>query len=274
MFRTVDHVYYKATTAAWPGFIHGDDFAVRWSGFLIIRKKGRYRFTIVSNDGSKLYIDNKLIVNNDGLHSMRSRESSYRCRRGQHYLRLEMFEKSGRAGMVFMYKGRDTHNELKTVTSKALKHVSAHGFKEEVFYTGANTKVPAVMNNAAMERVVPHVVYAKTKGNWPGFQRADNFACRWTGFLEIKRGGRYRFSIISDDGSILYVNKQKAVDNDGLHSLRNQEGIITLKSKQKWSIRLEYFESKGNAGMVLRYMGFDTDNKMKYIPRRVVTVEH
>jgi len=271
--RRVDSVSYRKTNSPFPGFTSKDNFAVRWSGFLIITSGGVYRLSIVSDDGSKLYIDNKYIINNDGTHGMRSKQASYKCNKGQHYLKMEMFEKRGQAGMVFMYRGKDTRNEMKVVSGSALRYIAAKGFKEEVFYIGASSRLPNLNRKAAMERVVPHVVYASSKTNWPGFARDDNFACRWSGFLEIDRGGRYRFSLISDDGSRLFVNRRSTVDNDGLHGMRNQEGIITL-SRKKWKIKLEFFERGGGAGMVFRYMGFDTDNKMRYVPKKVMFVAY
>lgn len=60
---------------------------------------------------------------------------------------------------TLMYKGKDTHGELKTVGGSALKYFTAHGFKEEVHYTGDNTRMPNLNRNAAMERVVPHVTW-------------------------------------------------------------------------------------------------------------------
>jgi hypothetical protein len=273
-FRQVPQVHYKSTTSAWSGFTQADNFAVRWSGFLIISSGGIYRFSIVSDDGSKLYIDKKFIINNDGLHSMKGKQASYRCASGQHHLKIEMFEKRGRAGMIFMYRGKDTNNEMRTVNGKALRYVTTRGFKEEVYYTGANTRIPNLNSKAAMERVVPHVVYASSKTNWPGFSSADNFACRWTGDLEIQRGGRYRFSLISDDGSRLFIKGKKTVDNDGLHALKNQEGIISLRRRKKWPVKIEFFERSGQAGMVFRYMGFDTGNKMQYVPRKAMFVAY
>merc|ERR1719253_2249476 len=120
-FRRVARVHYPATAAMWNGFTQKDNFGVRWSGFLVISRKGVYRFSIASDDGSKLYIDNKFIVNNDGTHSMKSREANYRCSDGQHYLRIEMFEKAGKAGMIFSYKGPDTENQMIGVSGKTLR---------------------------------------------------------------------------------------------------------------------------------------------------------
>ncbi len=45
-----------------------DRFSVRWQGKLIAPGSGRYRLGVYSNDGSKLYVNGKLFVNNWGNH--------------------------------------------------------------------------------------------------------------------------------------------------------------------------------------------------------------
>lgn len=47
----------------------------------------------------------------------------------------------------------------------------------------------------------------------------------------------------SDDGSRLFIDQQKIVENDSLHGLTEKEGKIWL-SEGKHSIRIEYFEAQ------------------------------
>jgi hypothetical protein len=77
---------------------------------------GSYKFYIESDDGSKLWINWKLKVNNDGLHGMRTRSSSVGFNDFDFKpVRLSMFENGGGAGMKFFYKGKDTGNRKKIV---------------------------------------------------------------------------------------------------------------------------------------------------------------
>jgi predicted alpha/beta superfamily hydrolase len=46
-----------------------DSFAVKFDGYLHITSKGMYYLWVTSDDGSKVYFDNQLFLNNDGLHS-------------------------------------------------------------------------------------------------------------------------------------------------------------------------------------------------------------
>ena len=127
---------YRNTNRKWKGFARSDHFAVRWTGALGIRKAGHYRFGIISDDGSKLWINNKYTVNNDGLHGWRNREGIKHLRPGTHAVRLEMFERGGHAGMMMRYKGPDTRNRWKVMRAHRSGYHKGAGWREEVFYFG------------------------------------------------------------------------------------------------------------------------------------------
>merc|ERR1719453_2666554 len=57
----VNNVNYRSTRRAWRGFSQGDNFAVRWTGVVMIKRGGNYRFYIRSDDGSNLYINQKKV---------------------------------------------------------------------------------------------------------------------------------------------------------------------------------------------------------------------
>merc|ERR1711881_302674 len=76
--RTVPMVHYKNAKEKWPGFIRSDNFVVRWSGILTITAGGPYKFSLASDDGSRVFLGPKLLVNNDGTHALRRMESTAR----------------------------------------------------------------------------------------------------------------------------------------------------------------------------------------------------
>lgn len=72
----------------------------------------------------------------------------------------------------------------------------------------------------------------------------------WMGFefetlIKIEESGVYRFYTFSDDGSVLYIDGQVVVDNDGSHSEQRREGKVHLEAGFH-KLKLLYFE---------RYMG-------------------
>jgi alpha-L-rhamnosidase len=80
------------------------NFVLKFDTNIQIDKKGEYTFYTATNDGSKLYIDNKLVVNNDGLHAVREVSDKIYLKKGMHKLRLEYFQEGGSKTLSVYYK--------------------------------------------------------------------------------------------------------------------------------------------------------------------------
>lgn len=84
--------------------------------------------------------------------------------------------------------------------------------------------------------------------------RDDRFAFKYSGYISIADSGDYTFYTASDDGSKLYVNGTQIVDNDGLHSVRERSGTVSLPGGYH-QIEVTFFEKTGGEGLEVRYMG-------------------
>lgn len=80
-----------------PG--HRDGFGLYFKGFVRIPFDGIYLFRLGSDDGSRLEIDGRLVVDNDGLHSFETKEGFAPLARGVHLLELWYFEATGQEGL-------------------------------------------------------------------------------------------------------------------------------------------------------------------------------
>jgi len=67
-------------------------FAIEYTGRFWINKPGRYRFVLTSDDGSRLYIDDRLLIDNDGVHSPVAKTATAVLSQGIHRLRLPYFQ--------------------------------------------------------------------------------------------------------------------------------------------------------------------------------------
>jgi len=70
-------------------------FAFEFRGFIDVPAAGVYHFYVRSDDGSRLWLDGALVVDNDGLHSSRELSNVVALEKGLHPLRVAMFEQSG-----------------------------------------------------------------------------------------------------------------------------------------------------------------------------------
>ncbi|MDP2886692.1 MAG: alpha-L-fucosidase [Ignavibacteria bacterium] len=72
-----------------------EDFAFEYRGFVRAPESGIYGFFTDSDDGSRLFIGDELVVDNDGLHGMREKKGVVGLAAGLHPIRVEFFQKSG-----------------------------------------------------------------------------------------------------------------------------------------------------------------------------------
>jgi len=81
-----------------PGFAERTEwFAVNITGTFTVSEPGVYRFRLKSDDGSRLYVDKRLVVNNDGIHDAISKRGSIELSAGRHHIALQYFQ-----GMKFI----------------------------------------------------------------------------------------------------------------------------------------------------------------------------
>ena len=64
-------------------------------GFLKIAEAEVYNFYLSSDDGSKMYLDDMLLIDNDGLHGMTEKKGTAALAPGYHIIRIEFFNKTG-----------------------------------------------------------------------------------------------------------------------------------------------------------------------------------
>jgi PA14 domain len=67
-------------------------FAIDYAARFWIERPGAYQFALVSDDGSRLYIDDRQIVDNDGIHSAQRRAGSVDLSRGIHQMHVSYFQ--------------------------------------------------------------------------------------------------------------------------------------------------------------------------------------
>jgi alpha-L-fucosidase len=80
-------------------------FAFRFSGYLQVPEAGLYNFYVASDDGSRLYIGNELIVDNDSLHGPTEIKGQIILEKGFHPIRVDYFQRTGGVDFEVAYSG-------------------------------------------------------------------------------------------------------------------------------------------------------------------------
>ncbi|MGK0270573.1 MAG: YVTN family beta-propeller protein [Cocleimonas sp.] len=80
-----------------------DNFAFRLSARINITQAGDYTFYTSSDDGSRIWIDGNLVVENDGVHAIQERSGQINLSAGQHSIVVGFFERAGGEGLTVQY---------------------------------------------------------------------------------------------------------------------------------------------------------------------------
>ena len=67
-------------------------FAIDYSGRFYVTEPGEYRFFLTSDDGSKLWIDDKEVVDNNGLHVPETVDGKIKLAKGVHTMHVTYFQ--------------------------------------------------------------------------------------------------------------------------------------------------------------------------------------
>src|SRR5262249_25930035 len=74
-----------------------DNYALRFEGFFRLEQDATYTFTLYSDDGSRLSVDGKEVVNNDGVHAPASKQGNVKLAKGVHKVSVGFFQAGGGA---------------------------------------------------------------------------------------------------------------------------------------------------------------------------------
>ena len=82
-----------------------ENFIVKFSSTLHIARAGRYTFNTNSDDGSRLYIDKQLVVNNDGVHAATRKGGAMELTEGDHEIVVTYFQGGNEAVLNVGWRG-------------------------------------------------------------------------------------------------------------------------------------------------------------------------
>ncbi len=82
-----------------------DHYAYVFEGLVRLPEDGIYTFYTASDDGSRLYIGDELLVDNDGIHSIEEAAGTTALAAGYHPVKVTFFERDGGEGLQVLLKG-------------------------------------------------------------------------------------------------------------------------------------------------------------------------
>jgi alpha-mannosidase len=96
---------FMADKVVLPPFSRQEDFGLTFAGLISIPSEGLYEFALSSDDGSRLWIGDSVVVDNDGLHGSGDVVGYIALKPGLHRIRVIMFQAKGDRDLGLSVKG-------------------------------------------------------------------------------------------------------------------------------------------------------------------------
>ena len=232
-------------------------FGLKFTGYVSVPADGTYTFYTSSDDGSKLYIGTTEVTTNDGSHGEQERSGTIGLKAGRHAITIPYMQGNGGKALSVSYSGPGIGKQV--IPASAFFRVVGSGSPVEATGTGTGL-LGNYFNNKTL--TAPSLLSrndATVDFNWDTGSPAnginvDNFSIRWTGQVEAPVSGNYIFTTTADDGVRLWVNNNLVIDNWNDHPpTTDNTQSIALVAGQKYSIRMEYYESAVGAMAQLKW---------------------
>lgn len=201
--------------------IDDNTFSARWVGFFNFRP-ATYRFTAVSDDGVRVWVDGDLIIDAWYDHPLETFTADKNLSAGYHQVVVEYYENQSGATIRFWWAPAPPPD--------------GNNWRGEYYNnTGFGGRPDLVRED-------PVIGF-----NWnelspgPGID-PDTFSVRWTK-TENFPAGNYRFTMTVDDGGRLWVNGRRLIDAWRTQSPTTYTGEIYLPGGPT-PLRMEYFENR------------------------------
>ena len=133
------------------------DYFMRFSGWLSVPTNGSYTFYLNSDDGSKLWLDGHLLVNNDGQHAALEVSGVTNLTAGMHALVVGYFQASGPQALNMSWAGPNFTKQGIPDTALFLSAQSNVSVRQPVYQN-------IVFDSEAYYNYAPSFMYDETEG--------------------------------------------------------------------------------------------------------------
>ena len=225
--------------------IGSDTFSARWTGYIKPEYSQKYTFYTNSDDGVRLVVDNKVIIDNWTGHAPTEDSGTITLQANKYYsIQLEYFENYGGATIQLFWSSSNQPKEIIPFAHLYNNNKYRPGGLNGTYYKDIN------LQENVFSRVDPTVNFSWNSSPDSSMD-ADFYSVRWTGYVIPVYSQTYTFTTRSDDGVRLWVDDKQIIDNWTIHAPQDDTGTISLQAGKLYKIKLEYYEYAGGAQIEL-----------------------
>lgn len=215
--------------------ISTDKFIARWTKQEALQA-GTYTFSVRVDDGVRLYVDGKNILDKWINQGPTSYTVDYVIPTGTHTITMDYYENEGEAMAKLGYYLNGT--------------VLTSAYRAEYFTNVSSFEFPIGAPKYVRSDTSINFNWGTGSPNWSISK--DKFMARWTKKATFSTSKTYKFTTTTDDGVRLFIDGEKILDKwstPGLYSYT----VSKYLTSGTHVIMMEYYENTGNAVAKMSY---------------------
>ncbi len=254
-----------------------DGMGLRFMGNFLVSGEGIFKVRIESKDGARVHIDDKTLIDNDGIHDASVKTGYVHLAEGMHSIIVDSFNSKG-APLVKLFVQGPEGDEQAFVVSQGLA-----GWKEpekpydvlwgQVYFVpqGNYPEGPDFTKLSPLGRLITPELNLKGAPLIPGIPgRKDMVGIRYQGFFNVTGAGIFAFRMASNNFAKLTIGKSDIIEAPK-GTKPDSDGSLGWAFLQQGSypITVDYFNAQGDPKLQL-FVTSPTKSEELFNPSRNV----
>ena len=199
-----------------------DGLGLRFMGMFVVSGEGIFRWRIHAKDGVRMHVDDKTLIENDGIHGPDSKTGFMHLAEGAHSIIVDSFNSSGQATLQLFVTPPLGPEQIFSIAQ------GLQGWREpekpydvlwgQVYFVpeGNYPKVPDFSRISPIGRVIAPELSISGGEGFPGLPgRKDMVGLRDEGFFNVTGAGIFAFRLRADDYAKLTIGKHEIAEVTG-----------------------------------------------------------
>ena len=237
-----------------------DGLGMRFMGTFMVSGEGIFKWRLYSKDGVRLHIDDKTLIENDGIHDPSSKSGFLHLAEGIHTIMVDSFNSKGSPVLRLFVQPPFGEEQIFSIGA-GLK-----GWEEpakpydvlwgQVYFVpkGDYPKGPDFSRLSPIGRIIaPELNVSGTEG-FPGLPgRTDMVGLRYQGFFNVSGAGIFAFRLAADNFAKLTIGSHGIAEVKGAGAKPDSQGTLGWAFLQEGSypIAVDYFHPQGTPRLEL-----------------------
>lgn len=232
--------------------IGSESFSVRWQGQILPRYSEKYTFSITSDDGVKVWVNNQLKVNKWITQSSVTNTFTVDMVAGQKAdVLIEYYENTGNAMIKLEWASASQIKEVipqSQLFGREPEPITGTGLTGS-YYNNRD------LTSLRLTRVDKTINFNWGNGSPASSIGTDTYSVRWEGFLLPRNTQVYTIMMTGDDGIRVWIDNRLIINKWIDQSPTTHSYAILLSGGIKVPIKIEYYENTGGAVAKLEWSG-------------------